>query len=183
MTEQYKACCSSTVSVKDSSGSSLVSYVLLWRQLWKAVPRLKYPISFSQNQPSLLSPSVPVALKYIDTVTATQDCWWIFTILLWFSSSRMFNLQAEEKDTSLRQNVCFHFCPQSCGKSVLVIINFVKRHNEIIVNHFWSRISSFSLPICLLFLLRGLGKQGKSHWIKELTVSFMFSCLDGRILW
>ena len=150
----------------------------------KHIPRLKYPISFSQNQPSLLSPLVPVAWKYIDTVTATQDWWWIFTILLWFSSSRMFNLQAEAKDTSLRQNLFFHFCPQSCGKSVLVIINFVKRHNEIIVNHFWSRISSFSLPILSSFFAQRSWKTRQKPLNKrKRTVSFMFSCLDSRILW
>lgn len=48
MTEQYKACCSSTVSVKDSSGSSLVSYVLLWRQqlLWKVCTMIKVPMQY-----------------------------------------------------------------------------------------------------------------------------------------
>lgn len=56
MTEQYKVCCSSTVSVQDSSGSSLVSYVLLWRQqlLWKACSTIKVPMQCHSHEINLL---------------------------------------------------------------------------------------------------------------------------------
>lgn len=149
----------------------------------KHIPRLKYPISFSQNQPSLLSPLVPVAGKYIDTVTATQDCWFIFTILLWFSSSRMFNMHARKRYISETKPTFLYFL-KSCGKSVLVIICKTTQLKLIIVTSDPRGSVHSVYPLVFFFFAQRSWKTRQKPLNKRKhTVSFMFSCLDSRILW
>ena len=111
MTEQYKACCSSTVSVQDSSGSSLVRYVSLWRQLWKACSTFKVPnIMLTKSTFFVVSGVSCLKIhRYSKQLHKIVDGFIQSCCGLAPQGCLICRLKKKRYCTSLRQNLHFHF--------------------------------------------------------------------------